>query len=254
MWNRCLMLFSTFLCVAGLSACGLPVASAAADGNGSASDTLTAYRSEAELNQALARWRSLAGQQRAERRQLGDVGGTLAFNSAAPAAAPAALAKSEVAAGAAAESITNVQTAGVDEGGIVKRAGEHLVILRRGRLFTVRVGGDPLQPLAMLDAYAPGSNPQGAWYDELLISGSTVVVVGYSYARGGTEIGLFDLGDERFAGLPCHLPPAQFRLLLVAQLREPADRQQAGLLHAHSAAPLGAVVGADAARRAPLAG
>jgi uncharacterized secreted protein with C-terminal beta-propeller domain len=38
--------------------------------------------------------------------------------------------------------ITNVQTAGVDEGGIVKRAGDFLVVLRRGRLFTVRVGGD----------------------------------------------------------------------------------------------------------------
>ena len=56
-------------------------------------------------------------------------------------------------------SITNVQTAGVDEGGIVKRAGDHLVILRRGRLFTVRVGGDALQPAAMLDAYAPGIDP-----------------------------------------------------------------------------------------------
>ena len=196
MWNRCLMLFSTFICIAALSACGMPTARAAADGTRSAGDTLKAYRSEAELNQALSRWRGLAGQQRAERRQLGDVGGTMALNSAAPAAAPAALAKSEVAAGAAADSITNVQTAGVDEGGIVKRAGEHLVILRRGRLFTVRVGGDALQPAAMLDAYAPGSNPQGAWYDELLISGSTVVVVGYSYARGGTEIGLFDLGEN----------------------------------------------------------
>jgi hypothetical protein len=45
----------------------------------------------------------------------------------------------------------------------------------------------------MTDAYAPNADPRGAWYDELLVSGSTVVVVGYSYARGGTEIGLFDL-------------------------------------------------------------
>jgi hypothetical protein len=96
----------------------------------------------------------------------------------------------------ATDSITNVQTQGVDEGGIVKQAGEHLVILRRGRLFTVRVGGDDLRPVAMLDAYAPGSDPRGAWYDELLVSGSTVVVVGYSYARGGTEIGLFELGRD----------------------------------------------------------
>jgi hypothetical protein len=54
-----------------------------------------------------------------------------------------------------ADGITNVQTAGVDEGGIVKRAGDFLVVLRRGRLFTVRVGGDALAPVAMTDAYAP---------------------------------------------------------------------------------------------------
>ena len=89
-----------------------------------------------------------------------------------------------------------MQTAGVDEGGIVKRVGDHLVILRRGRLFTVRVGGEQLKPIATLNAYAPGSDPQGAWYDELLIHERTVVVVGYSYARGGTEIGLFELGDD----------------------------------------------------------
>ena len=150
--------------------------------------TLRAYASEAELTQALERWRERAGQPRAERRssQLG----ALALQ-AAPATAEASKT-----ADAAAESITNVQTAGVDEGGIVKRAGDHLVILRRGRLFTVRVGHDALQPATMIDAYAPGADPAGAWYDELLISGSTVVVVGYSYARGGTEIGLFDLGPD----------------------------------------------------------
>ncbi len=70
------------------------------------------------------------------------------------------------------------------------------MILRRGRLFTVRVGADALQSASMLDAYAPGADPRGAWYDELLVSGSTVVVIGYSYARGGTEIGLFDLGRD----------------------------------------------------------
>jgi hypothetical protein len=115
---------------------------------------------------------------------------------AAPATAMAQAGKAADSAGAAGDSITNVQTAGVDEGGIVKRAGDHLVILRRGRLFTVRVGGGALQPVAQVDAYAPGADPSGAWYDELLVSGQTVVVVGYSYARGGTEIGLFDLGRD----------------------------------------------------------
>lgn len=159
--------------------------------------TLAAYRSEADFQQALTRWRDEAQKLQRERRREMMSGATTASPPAAAAPqAPAALAAKAADASAAAESITNVQTAGVDEGGIVKRAGDHLVILRRGRLFTVRIGGDALQPASMTDAYAPGSSPGGAWYDELLISGSSVVVIGYSYARGGTEIGLFELGAD----------------------------------------------------------
>ncbi|HEU0080397.1 MAG TPA: beta-propeller domain-containing protein [Longimicrobiaceae bacterium] len=95
-----------------------------------------------------------------------------------------------------AESVTNVQTAGVDEGGIVKAHGDHLVILRRGRLFTVRVGGDALQPVSAVDAFGPGVDPDGAWYDEMLVSGDLVAVIGYSYRRGGTEVGLFRIGPD----------------------------------------------------------
>ena len=102
----------------------------------------------------------------------------------APAAAPVAQ---------AAESITNTQTAGVDEGGIVKVHGKHLVILRRGRLFTVDIDRHRLDPVASADAFGPGAPPGGAWYDEMLVSGNTVVVIGYSYSRGGTELGLFDI-------------------------------------------------------------
>ncbi len=100
-------------------------------------------------------------------------------------------AESAAAPAAAADSITNVQHAGVDEGGIVKAHGEHLVILRRGRLFTVSI--HDLKPVSAVDAYGPGVDPRGAWYDEMLVSGSTVAVIGYSYARAGTEIGLFEI-------------------------------------------------------------
>ncbi|GJG86278.1 hypothetical protein tb265_14590 [Gemmatimonadetes bacterium T265] len=118
---------------------------------------------------------------------------TPALNAAAPAVAGAA---TPVAARAAAPaSLTNVQHAGVDEGGIVKRHGDHLVILRRGRLFTVAVGGGALRPVAAVDAFGPGINPQSDWYDELLVSRDRVVVVGYSYARGGTEFGVFEIDD-----------------------------------------------------------
>lgn len=96
-------------------------------------------------------------------------------------------------AGLPAGSVTNVQHAGVDEGGIVKVHGDHLVILRRGRLFTVAVGKDRLDQVSAVAAFGPEIDPRGAWYDELLVSGDNVVVIGYSYARGGTELGLFKI-------------------------------------------------------------
>lgn len=92
-----------------------------------------------------------------------------------------------------APSITNNQTAGVDEGGIVKMRGETMVILRRGRLFTVSLAGGGRRPVDSIDAFPPGVSGQGDWYDEMLVSGDRVIVVGYSYARGGTEINRFRL-------------------------------------------------------------
>ena len=65
--------------------------------------------------------------------------------SAAAAAPPAETSKS------ADGSVTNVQHAGVDEGGIVKLHGDHLVVLRRGRLFTIDVSGVEPRPVS----YAP---------------------------------------------------------------------------------------------------
>ncbi len=179
----------------------------AASGASTAPGRLSAYTSEAELQQALERWRAEAARRRAEvpRQQPAMVGSTQGGPvplpapmpmAVAPAAAPAPMAKSAMADSAAApasDGITNVQTAGVDEGGIVKRAGDFLVVLRRGRLFTLRIGGDALEAVAAVDAYAPDADPRGAWYDEMLVHDRSVVVVGYSYARGGTEIGLFDL-------------------------------------------------------------
>ncbi|HET7231923.1 MAG TPA: beta-propeller domain-containing protein [Longimicrobium sp.] len=94
---------------------------------------------------------------------------------------------------AAGVSVTNVQTAGVDEGGIVKVHGQYLVMLRRGRLFTVAIGDRRLRPVSAVDAFAPGMDPGGAWYDEMLIHGDRVVVIGYSYRSRGTEINLFDI-------------------------------------------------------------
>ena len=141
--------------------------------------TLKPFASEAELQALLKTW---AEKNQLRRSEL--MSGALQSAPAAPASK---------AAESAADSVTNVQHAGVDEGGIVKLHGGHLVILRRGRLFTVEVGG--LRPVSTVDAFGPDIDPRGAWYDEMLIWQNTVIVIGYSYARGGTEVALFDLSD-----------------------------------------------------------
>jgi hypothetical protein len=158
--------------------------------------TMTAFASEAELAELFRGWAEEYRKKMAEQRSRRDAAGqSMDMSAAKPASAPqalasaGALAKSE----AAAESVTNVQHAGVDEGGIVKVHGDHLVILRRGRLFTVAVNDKQLKPVSYADAYGEGVAPGGAWYDEMLLWGNTVAVIGYSYARGGTEIGLFEI-------------------------------------------------------------
>ena len=170
----------------------LPVAAATPASDPTAPQrTLRPFSGEPELAALFRRWVDEAERRRGEQRARQSAGGSAALAQAAPAAAPAALAKE--AAAATADSLTNVQHAGVDEGGIVKLHGDHLVILRRGRLFTVRVGDDELRPVAVVDAWGQGIDPAGAWYDEMLIAGDTIVVIGFSYARGGTEIGVFDI-------------------------------------------------------------
>jgi hypothetical protein len=94
------------------------------------------------------------------------------------------------------EAITNIQVAGVDEGGIVKVHGNYLVVLRRGRLFTIAISDGELKPISAVDAFGPDMDAGSSWYDEMLISENTVVVIGYSYQRGGTEVGLFDISDD----------------------------------------------------------
>ena len=149
--------------------------------------TMRAFTSEQEL---VRYFRELAEKQkrrvrRAEKSAAGNAQATTD-------AAPAPLAK----AAEAEESVTNTQHAGVDEGGIVKVHGNHLVVLRRGRLFTVAIGDGALKPISAVNAYGPDINPNGTWYDEMLVSGDTVVVIGYSYERGGTEVGLFSISDK----------------------------------------------------------
>ena len=93
--------------------------------------------------------------------------------------------------------LTN-QHAGLEEGGVVKRHGDLLIVLRRGLLFTYAIGGGQLEPRAV--TYASGlraGDPTDwqTWYDELFVSGQTVVVLDYGRYQDAMRIGLFDLDD-----------------------------------------------------------
>ena len=177
--------FSLLACTAATTDTIPPVA---ASGLVPAQRTMKAFSSEADLERYFREWAEK--QKRLERRAQKSMNYD-SYGNAAPLAAaePQEKAKSE-------ESVTNVQHAGVDEGGIVKVHGNHLVVLRRGRLFTVAIGDGALKPISAVDAFAPDIDPRSTWYDEMLVSGNTVVVIGYSYQRGGSEVGLFDITDE----------------------------------------------------------
>jgi hypothetical protein len=190
-----LRIITTALLVAGVAGCaGANAANPAVDttaqtarkNNFAAKKTMRAFRSEQELKSYL---KELAEKIKREspRAGVGYGGAMLSVESAAP------LTKSAVAGAAEADSVTSVQVAGVDEGGIVKVHGNHLVMLRRGRLFTVAIGDGALEPVSTVDAYAPDVDPSGTWYDEMLVSGDTIAVIGYSYSRGGTEVNLFQI-------------------------------------------------------------
>ncbi len=160
----------------------------------SAQNTMRAFQGEAELTAFLKR----AG--RARQRVYAPV-------PPPPPPPPPAMAMPSVAASAESgnmqrsaavpnPSITNNQTQGVDEGGIVKTHGSHLVVLRRGRLFTIDTSEGSLRPVDRIDAFPPDHRGGGgAWYDEMLITGDLVVVIGFNYARAGTEINRFRISD-----------------------------------------------------------
>ncbi len=148
--------------------------------------TLKAFRSQKELNDFL---RQIAEKQMRSRKD--EAKSSSNSMATTPSASPNGLSAAE-----SDDSVTNVQHAGVDEGGIVKLHGDYLIILRRGRLFTVAINDNSLKPISTVDAFAPDIDPNGTWYDEMLISGNTIAVIGYSYQRGGTEIGLFKIDEQ----------------------------------------------------------
>lgn len=96
--------------------------------------------------------------------------------------------------GAAAPNITNVQTAGVDEGDVVKQIGDFLAVLQDGRIFVVDIRQGRLRLSDRINVYT--SKSDWAWYDEMLVEGDRIIVTAYSYGRQATEISVFRL-DQR---------------------------------------------------------
>lgn len=185
--------------LAFLSLAATPGPAQPAKGAGKPGGSLTAFRSDAELRAYLRR---LKRQQEAEVPPPMPSPEPVMYappppppSAPPPAGVPAPFSAAPVAAPPAgkAASITNNQEANVDEGDIVKVRGDTLVILRRGRLFTVSLAGGTMRPVDSIDAFPPGVSGEDSWYDEMLISGDRVIVVGYSYGRGGTEINRFRL-------------------------------------------------------------
>ena len=88
-------------------------------------------------------------------------------------------------------SITNNQEPGVDEGDIVKQYGRFLIVLHDGRLFSVDTGTRP-GTMALVDrvnVYRVAD--RGTWYDELLITDDHLIVTGYDYDQGASELAIF---------------------------------------------------------------
>ena len=106
-------------------------------------------------------------------------------------AAPAPMVAEQAAAAQAGNpEITNNQTIGVDEGGIVKQIGNHLVILQDGRLFSADLGrgeGAPLRLADRIDVYRSPATA-ASWYDEMLVLGDRILVTAYNYREQASEI------------------------------------------------------------------
>ena len=118
------------------------------------------------------------------------------------------------------ETITNNQEQGVDEGGIVKNIGDALVVLRKGRLYAVSVAqaGSPQQTDTVPVALSDELN-NSVWYDEMLVRGDRLYVIGYRYGlklaasaagpsgdaagswHGATEVASFRLANGKIERL-----------------------------------------------------
>lgn len=93
--------------------------------------------------------------------------------------------------------VTNVQSAGVDEGDIVKQIGDYLITLQDGRLFAVHIPSMRLTDRTNIYRYDGTSSYFGAsWYDEILVQDDRIIVTAYDYDEDATELSVFSLDQK----------------------------------------------------------
>lgn len=95
--------------------------------------------------------------------------------------------------------ITNNQEGGVDEGDIVKKSGDFLLVLRGSSLHSVRIareGRQVLEHAASLRLAEDGD--EEIWFDEILTFGPRVLLLGFNYGEDEpvAELQLFRLGAD----------------------------------------------------------
>lgn len=99
----------------------------------------------------------------------------------------------------AADVVTNNQEPGADEGGLVKKSGPFLFLLEDATLHALRIerGGVPVMEKA--SSIALDDQPfdlDDTWYDELLVAGDHLLVLGFNYREDVAELQAFALTPE----------------------------------------------------------
>lgn len=189
------------LLVAGLAAAAAAACNPASSAREAKAETLFEGRPGPALERfasarAFDRWLEKARKAEMATGALAQDSGMM-FEMAPPQVAVPMEASSELAAAANPE-ITNNQTLGVDEGGIVKQVGRFLVTLQDARLFTIDLGTEEGAPLGLadrIDVYR-SKDKAAEWYDEMLVHGRRILVTAYSYRDQASEISVFEMNED----------------------------------------------------------
>jgi hypothetical protein len=123
------------------------------------------------------------------------------------------------------EPVDATRTAGVHEAGIVKATRDHLVIVRRKRVETVRIADGALETVSGVSAYAAEESTNEQAIDGIFVAGGVVLVTGYNPARRVVEVGLVSIDEA--GGLR---PRATYQLRAGGEGRDPAVRMVNGRL------------------------